>query len=233
VLSAGGADGSAVSWRAASGATHRLRHCEPANVGSVIPESRSPKPESRNVDFQPLVDLSPRRESIADAVEPRRGGARVEGPASDRLIGTLVHRLVQRLGLVVDATPERVYDIASRLVRPEEVDDGDDFNAVIDAAVRAYEALGSHPNVRELYLSGPALHEVPFTTRVDGRVLRGTVDCLIRTATGQMTILEFKTGRQRPEHAAQVELYRRAIQELFPDCAVDTRLVYAGGAGGA
>jgi len=228
LLSAGGADGSAVSWRAASGATHRLRHCEPANVESVVPQSGIPNPESRNVDFRPLVDVLPRRESIADAVEPRRGGARVEGPASDRLIGTLVHRLVQRLGLVVEATPERVYDIASRLVRPEEVDDGDDFNAVIDAAVRAYEALGSHPSVRELYLSGPALHEVPFTTRVDGRVLRGTVDCLIRSATGQMTILEFKTGRQRPEHAAQVELYRRAIQQVFPDCAVETRLIYAG-----
>ena len=234
LLSAEGADGSIVNWRAASGAAHTMRRCEAATTEPRIPDtgSRIPDPGSRAIDFRPLIDGSPRRQAIAGSVESPRAGAPPEGAPSDRLTGTLVHRLVQRLGLVGEATPERVRDIASRLVRAEEVDDGADFNVVIDTAVSVYRALGTDAAVRGLYLSGPALHEVPFTMRVDGRLLRGTVDCLIRTGTDRVTVLEFKTGRERPEHAAQVELYRRAIQQVFPECVVETRLVYAGGSSG-
>jgi ATP-dependent exoDNAse (exonuclease V) beta subunit len=63
---------------------------------------------------------------------------------------------------------------------------------------------------------------------IDGEILRGTVDCLVQTAPGRFTVLEFKTGRERPEHHAQVELYRRAMQQVFPGCVVEARRVYAG-----
>jgi hypothetical protein len=43
-----------------------------------------------------------------------------------------------------------------------------------------------------------------------------------------VTVLEFKTGRPRPEHQAQAELYRRAAAALFPEAAVDARVVYGG-----
>ena len=62
--------------------------------------------------------------------------------------------------------------------------------------------------------------------RLDGAVLRGTIDCLIRTAPGRMTVLEFKTGRPRDEHRLQLDLYRRAAERLFPGMVVDARLVY-------
>jgi RecB family exonuclease len=82
--------------------------------------------------------------------------------------------------------------------------------------------------MRALYMSGKKLHEVPFTMVVDGRFLRGTVDCLVQTASNRFTVLEFKTGQERSEHRAQIDLYQRAMQLVFPDCKVDTQLIYAG-----
>ena len=82
-------------------------------------------------------------------------------------------------------------------------------------------------DVRDLYRAGSALHEVPFTMALDGRIIRGTIDCLVVTDAG-LTVLEFKTGRARPEHAVQVELYGKAVQALYPGCHVDLRVIYLG-----
>ena len=49
-----------------------------------------------------------------------------------------------------------------------------------------------------------------------------------REASDRFTVLEFKTGRERSEHRAQIDLYQRAMQQVFPDCKVDARLIYAG-----
>ena len=64
--------------------------------------------------------------------------------------------------------------------------------------------------------------------RLDGVVLRGTIDCLIRTASDRMMVLEFKTGRPRGDHRVQLDLYRQAAERLFPALSVDTQLVYSG-----
>jgi hypothetical protein len=61
-----------------------------------------------------------------------------------------------------------------------------------------------------------------------GAFLRGTIDCVIRTAADAVTVLEFKTGRPRGDHPVQVDHYRRAAERLFPGCAVTARLVYVG-----
>ena len=114
-----------------------------------------------------------------------------------------------------------------RLVRREEIDESADVDALVDAAVSTYTAVCARDDLRALYMSGKKLHEVPFTMAVDGRILRGTVDCLVQTASDRFTILEFKTGRERPEHRAQVDLYQRAMQQVFPNCTVDARLIYA------
>jgi RecB family exonuclease len=62
---------------------------------------------------------------------------------------------------------------------------------------------------------------------IDGRVLRGTVDCLVETSPDHFTVLEFKTGRPRPGHQAQLELYLQAVRKAFPAAAIDAKLVYA------
>jgi RecB family exonuclease len=82
-----------------------------------------------------------------------------------------------------------------------------------------------------LYLSGTAFHEVPFSLSIDDRIVRGTIDCLVQKADGDIAVLEFKTGRRRPEHEAQTALYEQAAASLFPGRRVVTQLLYAADAG--
>jgi ATP-dependent exoDNAse (exonuclease V) beta subunit len=144
-----------------------------------------------------------------------------QGHTSDRLVGTLVHRLIQRVGF--GAEPEAAAAAARQLLRPDEAPD--DRDAPIERAVNGYLALSQRDDVRAVYASGRVLHELPFTMAADGGWLRGTIDCIVQRAEG-MTLLEFKTGRPRPEHRRQVELYRRAAERMFPGVSIDARVVY-------
>jgi RecB family exonuclease len=167
--------------------------------------------------------------SVASAIADDHERERVDRitPASDRLVGTLVHRLLQRAGGDELATSGATRERAARLLRHDEVEESDDVDALIDGAVDAYAAIRAREDVRVLYAAGRTLHEVPFTMTIDGRILRGTVDCLVETPPGRFTILEFKTGRKRPEHQAQVDLYLYAMRQVFPDSLIDARLIYA------
>ena len=98
-----------------------------------------------------------------------------------------------------------------------------------EEALAACRAIRARADVRALYAAGAALHEVPFTMRLDGGVVRGTIDCLIRTGVGRMALVEFKTGRRHDSHQMQVDVYRRAAERLFPDQTIETFLVYADG----
>jgi RecB family exonuclease len=113
------------------------------------------------------------------------------------------------------------------LIRVEESIAITDRQSVIRRAASAYRAFSSHQELRALYLSGTAFHEVPFSLSVDDRIVRGTIDCLVRRADGQIAVLEFKTGRRRPEHEAQTALYQQAARSLFPGSGVITQLLYA------
>lgn len=145
---------------------------------------------------------------------------------SDQLIGTLVHRLLQRFGFDPH-TDVLTVETVRGMLRAEEMGD-EDAEGCVATALAAYRSVCGQPDVRALYLNGDRLHEVPFTMRADGRFVRGSIDCLVRTADDRLTVLEFKTGRPRDEHRAQVDLYRQAAERLFPGCAIDARLVYAG-----
>jgi ATP-dependent helicase/nuclease subunit A len=223
-------------WRASSGAVHRMRLIRESGVGSresnvvnsepTNPES--PLPTSGLRELEPLADRARPRMSVASAIADDHERERVDRitPASDRLVGTLVHRLLQRAGGDELATSDATRERAARLLRHDEIEESDDVDALIDGAVDAYAAIRAREDVRVLYAAGRTLHEVPFTMTIDGRILRGTVDCLVETAPGRFTILEFKTGRKRPEHQAQVDLYLYAMRQVFPDSLIDARLIY-------
>lgn len=146
-------------------------------------------------------------------------------PLTDRLAGTLVHRLLQRFGFAVPTDDLR--GLAFRLLREEEIDASDGLDGVVDQAVASYTNICGREDVRELYAAGRTLHEVPFTTVIDGRVLRGSVDCLVETAPGHLTVLEFKTGRPRPEHQAQLAIYLQAMKQAFVTEIIDAVLIYS------
>ncbi len=181
---------------------------------------------ARAADFAPLgIDTS----AVAIAVtgagrdEMRQPGSpRVEG--ADRLLGTLVHRLLQR----APAPDADVARMARALLLEDELAGIDDVEGAIAAAVETWRAIAERDDVRALVASGERLHEVPFSLRRGGQLLRGTIDCLVMAPDGGVTVLEFKTGRKRPEHQAQLDVYVEAARALFPGAIIDGRLIYPG-----
>jgi ATP-dependent helicase/nuclease subunit A len=238
-----------VSWSASSGVVHTMRVCprvergvamsddaraavKDADAGSTEQDpaydSRIPAHDGGRVDFEPVADSGVRRSSVAAAIgdSPFKASS-PESPSSNRTIGTLVHRLLQREGLRDDVTEEWIVDrMAASLRVDESLDRADEAELCVRAA-GSYRAFVANPDVRELYRSGRALHEVLFSLDVDGTVVHGAIDCLI-VGERAVTVLEFKTGAPRPEHAAQADVYRRAAAALFPGTSVRARLVYGG-----
>ena len=88
-----------------------------------------------------------------------------------------------------------------------------------------FQAIRRHPRFKSTHEAGEAYYEVPFTFFEDGQIVRGAIDCLIRTDDG-VHVLEFKTGRPRPEHASQADIYRRAAAAAFPGLRVVVEILY-------
>lgn len=145
----------------------------------------------------------------------------------ERLAGTIVHRLLEWAG---ERTPDgagwgEAYDA---LVRPDMLVDVDLPAAFRHDVIAAAAAIRSRTSLTEFLRAGQCWYEVPCSW-VDperpGVVVRGTIDCLVRTPEG-WTVVEIKTGAPRPEHAAQLALYVGAIQALDADVPVRGELVY-------
>ena len=224
-------DGDA-EWVASSGAAHRLRIVRDSGLGVRDSESvessthRTSSPESRIPDPGTLIDNAVPRVSVASVITSDGAIGDRSAPPSDRLIGTLVHRLLQRVGFTAGEPPEQMRDVARRLLRGDELDDAAEIDLVIDRAIASHASICARDDVRMLYSSARRYHEVPFTMARDGGLLRGTVDCLVERAPGRLTVLEFKSGRPRAEHEAQVEIYLEAMREVFPGASIDAQLIY-------
>ena len=228
-------------WRSSSGTVHPFRVCSPASAATQADE-RSRKPASSGDcrtdvdrpadDFAPLSDFSPAPRTVASAIAA--GFDRAEGQprrpegGSDPLVGTLVHRMLERFGFDENDSALTRSNLLQLLGSRETLSEptvrsADDLAA---SALRAYRAICDRAEIRSLYMAGARWHEVPFTMRRGESIWRGTIDCLIQTSPTTMTVLEFKTGRPRPEHGVQLELYREAASKLFPGMTIQTHLVY-------
>ena len=220
---------STVQWAASSGAIHRFRVCGPAE--SAMPAAQAHADSERESDFLPLVEEPTAARSVASLIEADAQNGFQSGVASgddsERVVGSLVHRLLHRFGL----NPGGEIDAQSALAMLR----ADETSAFVstrtaseqaDDAIDAYRTICRRADIRALYDGADVLHEVPFTMERDGGRVRGTIDCLIRRVDGQMTVLEFKTGRARDVHRTQLDLYRQAVERLFPEARVDARLIY-------
>jgi ATP-dependent helicase/nuclease subunit A len=193
------ADGDELTWRGQS-AAHVLR------VVSAGPEApvrtEAPTPAKASVDRGPVAagHAAPRRR-VSSA-----GGAEPVVPPDDtivrpdaRQLGTLVHRLLE-LGPSASGAEGEIEELAARLA-----------------------GLGG----QWLRQAGPAArwHEVPIGFHDGTTVWRGALDALVEEPD-RLRVVEFKTGRRRPSHEAQLALYVAAIRAIFPGREVEGELVY-------
>ena len=231
VFASGGPGRERVDWPAPDGTTHRFRICPVPEAADGQPIA--PPPPVAHVGGGRAAPLAaPRIERVEvgglggrrapDEVDPR-GPA----PADPRLVGTLVHRLFDQQSRadapVADAALEAA---AEGLIRPDERIAAGEVGIVIRTTVARYQALSAQPSVKALFGSGEALHEVPLAIREGDRVVRGSADVVVLGSGGAVTVVEFKTGRRRPEHGAQLDAYVRAVQALAPEASVTGLLAY-------
>jgi len=226
--------GESLEWQAASGRTFELRVCAERSASTRSAEPDGPArtaDESRREQWLAETELEIVREAVSERangwVAPREG----HPPESQAaLTGTLVHRLFQHADTVNGDADVEMVSRARALLRPEELALAVDATAVCDDAVRVFLAIRERLDVKELLQIGERLYEVPFSLRVSdnpGRIVRGSIDCLVRRPDGTLVVVEIKTGRPRPEHNAQLEVYIRAAQELSPDARVSGVLIYS------
>jgi ATP-dependent helicase/nuclease subunit A len=215
-----------VPWQSRSGAVHTLQVCGAAVVAELPPArvEAAAAPAAGDDDFASLDLVSDRLRASAVATEAAgEGDENGRGP-SDARLGTLVHRLFQDLGVRPDAGQDQLVEAARRLALPWSPDQASE--ETLERAATLYAGLCAHPQVAAVYGSSEILHEVPFALSEEGRIVRGTIDCLARTATDEVTVLEFKTGRPRPWHQEQLRIYQKAAQALFPANQIVAQVVY-------
>jgi ATP-dependent helicase/nuclease subunit A len=219
-----GRDEPHLHWQAASGTVHRLQLPGLAQTEDV---AMNATPSHRPVDVDRVPDLSSPRTTVTEAaaLEPDGGDAGEKAALTDRLVGVLTHRLLQRFGLTSSASAEDVRRTAATWLAAEPRDRSD-LERVVERAADVYAQVASRADLGILVGGGSVLFEVPFTMELGGQMVRGTMDCLV-VGPDRVTVLEFKTGRPQAGHARQVELYARAAAALFPTLTVDTRIVYA------
>ena len=148
---------------------------------------------------------------------------------SGRLVGTLVHRLLQRQ-VSAEIDEPAIRTLANQLIRRDERADVTGLADLVNEAVSLYVRLRDREDLRTALATGNVHFEVPFSHAVEDRpeeTVRGVIDCLIIPAEGPPVVLEFKTGRPAPEHEVQVALYRDAARRLLGVSHVDARILYA------
>jgi hypothetical protein len=141
----------------------------------------------------------------------------------EALTGVLVHRLFAR---AVEGDGAALLSRAGRLLTVEERASVAEPETCVRAAVDIWVRLRSRPDVAELLAMPVRYHEVPFSIQEGHQIVRGTIDCLVRTLDGGLLVVEFKTGTIQPAHQAQLDAYVRAATAMFPGVRVEGRLIH-------
>jgi len=227
LLTAAASAADAAAWESRHG-SFAFRLCRPSGDtpagSSVAAAADSP------IDRTPLgVDGGePGLPPSALAVAPDDIGAGLPaGSRSDRLTGTLVHRLFQRR--VAPDTPQTdIAELAWRMVAPEEGAEVDDVRAVAGRAAGVFLEFRRRPDIAVLLDAGLADYEVPISLRPPGGTgfVQRAMDCVVTSPGGGLTILEFKTGAKRPEHQQQAAQYAAALSAACPGRTVDVKILY-------
>ena len=139
------------------------------------------------------------------------------GPASDRLLGILVHRLFEHGD--PHAELPSVIEQCRRLLRAEERIVLDDEESLLSRAAAVWMSARTRDDVAAALAGTARIFELPFSAALDGSgpIVRGTIDCVVQKPDGSILVVEFKTGRVRPIHQRQLDLYVAAVRQLHPE----------------
>jgi ATP-dependent helicase/nuclease subunit A len=224
-------------WTGVSGREYVCRRCRPDPTPAVLDagpqaESRAGEPSDFGVPKTGPSRIHLSASELAGDVEEEAPTPDV--PRSERLFGTLIHRLFESAHLLSPpgaASDSSAIDaLAARLLKPEERALLADPDRCISMAAEAWRRASHRDDVAAALEGVERLHEVPFSLLISGasgpQLIRGTIDCLVRKASGQLVVVEIKTGRRRPAHQRQVDLYVRAARALDPESDVAGVLVY-------
>ena len=224
-----------IGWEGPGGATHEFRivtHEAEERVGPADPD-RGNQRDSPNVrvDLSPVGGTGSRRTSMTEVVESLGGGppetaGELDIPPRPQLVGTIVHRLLQRFPRTTGRRwrADHICQVAVAARASVRVRYGSQLAL---RAVELYGDLGGQPDVVALR-GQECLFEVPFsvydpgatdTVPVGGnQVLTGAIDCLAKVGDGRVRVLEFKTGPPRPEHNVPIGAVRcRGARDVSRD----------------
>jgi ATP-dependent helicase/nuclease subunit A len=167
--------------------------------------------------------------SIAAAPADAQAAPGTRDRDTARVLGSLIHRLMERQE-DPSSDDDALAAVAGALLTPDERVDLGDVDEFARSAARIYRAFRERGDVRALLEGGACHFEVPFSFQPadrPGDTLRGVVDCLVLNGDGSATVLEFKTGRPRPEHQVQADLYAEAIAVLLNLPTVRANVLYS------
>jgi ATP-dependent helicase/nuclease subunit A len=147
-------------------------------------------------------------------------GAPADGPADPGPGSTNAHAAntvtsgSDRFDAVTDSAVAERVTIAS----------GHEWNAASRLAV--WRILRQQEETAALLATGNADFDVPFSLARGSRILRGTIDCIVRRADGSVLILALAAGQAIPGHEATLALYLQAARAIFPGADVNGRTLY-------
>jgi ATP-dependent helicase/nuclease subunit A len=223
---AAGDPSAAIEWQGPS-ATHRFALGQPSAepLGPIAAPSSGGMVEDR--DRLVAIDRD-RRARISDVEGTAAGDAAPTAPSSvdPRRVGTLVHRLLERNAARAEASDADIVRMAEQIAAGGARGAGADDTAIASAAVALVRQVAADEALVRLLATPERWHEVPVALRDDTRIWRGAADVIVQVAPGRVEVLEFKTGRPQPVHAAQLRLYASAVAAILPESTVTGRLVY-------
>lgn len=231
VAAADGSGPDEVAWTS-GGETFALAICRPAPeiVGAPAVEvpSGPPPPHAAVPPLQATsLDVEAATAALGRAGAAEAGDAPSAATGSSRLVGTLVHRLLQAQ-VDPSASDDVLAGAVSGLVGSLDVSETDGVGWVVEV-IRVYRALACRAELQDLLRSGAVFYEVPYSflsADRPGVVIRGIVDCVVVHPSGERTVVEFKTGVPRPEHQAQAERYARALDAILGPEPTKARVFY-------
>ncbi len=202
----------------------------PSLLGPVV--ARQVGPLSLSVSRIEEVEARSRDEQLPRRTKRRatKGADEVAEPFGEAatLIGTLVHRVIERLPRDAAIDAETIADGVQLVLKGQS---SRDLEACDRAAlVRRVQALVGSPLWDEMRSAPRCFREIEFllgwpigaAPAERTAVISGTLDCLLQTPDGHWKILDYKTGRLpdgdpaalRDHFAIQLVLYAEAVRAM-------------------